>query len=597
MKRFNVYVCLLAVLAPAFVSCEKMLEVESNRYLMAKDNKLDNPNDSLYSIAGILNKLQTLGDDYVILGELRADMMDVTHNADINLREVSELMNLSEDSYWNNVNDYYVVINHCNYLIQNMDTSVMVNGAKPLTEDWAAAKAIRAWVYMQLALNYGEAYYFVSPILTIEDVSKTRTKLNRSELFDQLILDLKDIEGIKMPDYGSMGGVQSSLVFPSVNYMLGELYLWQNEYENAARVFYQDIFDNRRTVNSTTASYVTSETDAYDTYFSITDKWSTSLQANTAGGDVIFAIPYYYSSLYGHFEQCPLYRLTYADYKLFPSERAVDWFESQTYTGYNRRGGGSTDNDDTSEDEGIQEGSNDNSIVEFSGDLRGRWGSYGRLSGQIVINGVGSSSAVTDNSDELLDEEFQITKEPDGSPYIRIYSSDIIYVQRASVEYLRFAEAVNRYGCPSLALAVINYGLSNNILADSTKVNPSELGQDFTDWSSDRFSRNIGTRSRGQGVAKPVSLEDYAELDTIPTRADSIKWVEKLILEECAFESAFEGTRFQDLMRFTLHEPSANYIGKAIGLKHGEAESDETGAYHLWLKDQKNWYLPYPDYE
>ncbi|MBO5663384.1 MAG: hypothetical protein J6R95_01220, partial [Bacteroidales bacterium] len=63
-----------------FSSCEKMMYVESDRYVYADNNRLDSPNDSVFSLVGILYQFQKLGDQYVLLGELRGDLMDVTHN-------------------------------------------------------------------------------------------------------------------------------------------------------------------------------------------------------------------------------------------------------------------------------------------------------------------------------------------------------------------------------------------------------------------------------------------------------------------------------------------------------------------------------------
>ena len=81
MKQFKIFVSIMLLALVGFTSCEKMMYVESDRYLYVDNNTLDSPNDSVYSLAGILSKMQLLGDQYVLLGELRAELMDVTHNA------------------------------------------------------------------------------------------------------------------------------------------------------------------------------------------------------------------------------------------------------------------------------------------------------------------------------------------------------------------------------------------------------------------------------------------------------------------------------------------------------------------------------------
>ena len=49
-----------------------MMETDSTTVGFEEDNRLDSPNDSLYSVLGILSQVQRLGDRYVLLGELRA---------------------------------------------------------------------------------------------------------------------------------------------------------------------------------------------------------------------------------------------------------------------------------------------------------------------------------------------------------------------------------------------------------------------------------------------------------------------------------------------------------------------------------------------
>jgi hypothetical protein len=45
------------------------------------ENKLDSPADSLYALTDILYGMQKLADRYVLLGELRGDLMDITSDA------------------------------------------------------------------------------------------------------------------------------------------------------------------------------------------------------------------------------------------------------------------------------------------------------------------------------------------------------------------------------------------------------------------------------------------------------------------------------------------------------------------------------------
>ena len=66
------YLCTLlsaAFLTLSMMSCEDMLDTDSNRLAFEKDNELKSPNDTIYSVMGILSQLQKIGDRYVVLGE------------------------------------------------------------------------------------------------------------------------------------------------------------------------------------------------------------------------------------------------------------------------------------------------------------------------------------------------------------------------------------------------------------------------------------------------------------------------------------------------------------------------------------------------
>lgn len=536
MKKINQILFGLIILAVMTSSCDSMLDVQSERNMFPEDHKIDSPNDSIYSMIGIFTQLQKLADKYVVLGELRADLMDVTENARLELKEISNL-EIDSDNPYNVIEDYYAVINHCNYLINNIDTAFISGGEKSLLKEYAAAKAIRAWTYMQLAMNYGKAKYYSEPLLTVQSAQTQFPEYSINELVPVLIQELEPVKSVETPGRISLGPDMSSekLFFP-IPLLLGDLYMWSGQFEKAAREYYSLIEDKQYIIddryNSTwevdNGVFVEREYYNYQLIFEInTDEQLTLIAGSTELG-----------------EEDELYKLTYPSYELAPSQVAIANWDNQTYY------------------------YNENATI--PGDLRGQLGSYADF-----ING-----------------ENTILK------YYWMHSwaqvSKAVMVYRVATLYLRYAEAVNRAGKPNLAFAVLKHGMNADALAVDTIVPRHEKYSFYTDstgtfidyvnFSSIVFDYNIGVHSRGCGNMDRAN--DYV-IPALNTKEDSILYVEDKIIEELALETAFEGSRFHDLMRIAIRRNNPAYLADKIAAKHTGNEQ----AIRSKLMDENNWYL------
>ena len=120
--RVMAMLCLGAVAMGTTTSCSDFFEQDSERIIYADDSHLNNPSDTLYSMVGILNKLQSLADRTILLGEMRGDLVDINEHTSADLRNLA-LFNIDADNMYNNPSDYYAVINNCNYYIANADTA------------------------------------------------------------------------------------------------------------------------------------------------------------------------------------------------------------------------------------------------------------------------------------------------------------------------------------------------------------------------------------------------------------------------------------------------------------------------------------------
>ena len=83
---------------------------------------------------------------------------------------------------------------------------------------------------------------------------------------------------------------------------------------------------------------------------------------------------------------------------------------------------------------------------------------------------------------------------------------------------------------------------------------------------------------------------------------DSIRAVEEYLIDEMGLETCFEGYRFGDLMRISMHRATSGlydteFLAKRVASRSTATMEDEDysvkdGALYNRLKDSKNWFLP-----
>lgn len=590
MKRVINKILLWSFSLVVLVGCENMLQVDSDQ--MVRVDQHDMSSDSLYSLFGILAELQKIADSYVIMGELRGDLLEIDENADMYLKEIYNFDNYSVDNpYVGKRSDYYTIINNCNYMINNIDTAKVIKAEKPFLKAGAAATAIKAWAYMQLVLNYGDAIYFDKPVLSIKESENIPAPIQMGELFPILINELLPYKDVEPYRVGTFGGFQrSELLFFSVPVILGDLYLWLGENENAANVYRDLIYRNSYTITDT---YVnrrevvgTGETMEFTDH--ITSNWQMIFMSK-ASPEFITTLAVsneyeYLSRLDSLFVNYQLgtdegYLVTSASINtpLRPTQVAINYFDSTLYF-HNY-----TDNKGTTY------------LTEY-GDLRAN-GTFGNV--------MMSSSF---SSDLDLDDYIYVSK------YITInrggnidfgYSNiqeqareaNVIVPYRIPTIYLRYAEAVNRLGKPNLAMAVLKHGLKNQTLMNRQILKESDVPDplpNYMDFKDVRFNENVGIHTRGAGYTERDTTFYVIKIDKPePTLMDSILFVEDLIQKEAVLELSYEGNRYHDLMRFAMFRDDNSYLADKVAAKFTDSALRES--VRTKLNDRSNWYVKFAD--
>jgi len=521
----------------ALGACQNMLDTNSDRLMFENENKLNSPNDSVYSFIGILSQLQKVGERYILFGELRGDLMTTTDNASVALKELAGF-NPSPDNIYMDKRDYYNVINNCNYYISRVDTNITINQDKVMIPEYAAIKTIRAWTYWQLAQIFGSVSYFERPILSLGESQANYPVIGIDELADILIKDLLPYQSVRQIDYGSLEYKATSQMVIPVQMLLGDLYLYQNKYQEAASMYQKLMFNNRYIISQQyTNTYTNATGDACDS--SHFKSYTNELISEIAFSNQI----QYLSS--------DLVNITYNDKaSLIPAKNFVNDMSTAINVYADAQGGAIT--------------------AYFEGDLRGSikikgaefgdcFQSYMQTGDAEFITKYRNNASVTGYAPENWNNKLLTAP---------VYLRDIPIYRQPHL-YLRYAEAINRMGKPSFAFAALKYGLNrNNIinpsLIDSTEVANLPSYMDFTDY---RFNNNVGTASRGRGYGIFRDQSIFV-IPNLGTQQDSIEWVETQILNELAAETAFEGNRFFDLLCVSRHRNNhPAFMGEMIGRK------------------------------
>lgn len=540
IRKFTLLFLLIAGLSAGFTSCDDILFTQSDRYMSDDDHTLGTANDSVYTLIGILTKVQQLSDRYVLTGELRADLLNVTPVSESFLRELNSFTIDKATSEFADVKDYYGVINNCNYLIAKADTNLVSMASRPFVKEVAAAKAIRAWTYLQLVLNYGQAKYYEKPIISVTETRNDYPVFTQEQMIDTLIAQLVPLVNVPKPSYGTLFGVESKYLFIEPMFLLGDLYLWKAsrtknvaDYEMAA-TWYARLMDKGSYVTGTRA---VRWMDA--NFKSYIDTWSNTFLSTIGNDELISVIQLSSSGFTGNTSR--IYTLC-QEFQLGPTDGLLDTYALQNYAFVAS-----------------------SAPTYTSGDLREKAAIL-----SVTITGTGT----TDN------------EEP--KRMIFKYLNNTIQLYRVGLLYLRYAEAVNRAGKPGLAFAVLKYGLNPANLANNLRIPATEVA-DAKEYirllDNDKFNTNVGLHNRGSGNSEVNTR--FAFPLTLATLQDSILFVEDNIVDELAMETAFEGNRFHDLMRFSEHRNDPGFLAHKVAQKH-----PDYNFYLALLKDKKNWYLP-----
>jgi starch-binding outer membrane protein, SusD/RagB family len=618
MRKLIKYTLLITIVSVTLFSqnsCKDFLNPEQQLNI-TQDQLFDDWYEYRAVAMGLYGLQQKLVEQLVVLGELRADLLKVTENADADLIEVYNF-NVSKTNKYANPVNFYKLISSCNNFIrilkeehpEVMDPASSVTNYDKL---YGEALCMRAWAYFNAVRIYGRIPYFPESLTTIGEIEsyvnskgtytdsldirfstdgyyndtvyKTPVVLEK-QMFDQrLVIDMftnqleKEVKAVGVNHYIDNNDATWEITIWNsfaMHALLGIMYLTDGDYSKAASHYKQIM-------------YFISDNYRYQIDGSFANAGWQNIFTNIDSREHIFTIWFNKANQQQNNFQQLFEKYSPNKYMLKPTRASVMKWET-IWDNYS-----------------IIENTTDPSRSRISymgapGDFsRGHGVSYAYVSNNTVLSNntvytMMLLRALGDNRTAALLMENADTVVYKYSIGKNTYDQDANFlVYRAAGIHLYMAEiytwwAFNQNGLirpnTNEAIAIVNNGSNYDL-----SVNRIQRG----------VRGRVGFGGAVDGIKvgninyihNPFTNEIVGFTDLSQNLTAKQLYLEAQIMDERARELAFEGERFYDLMRVAKRRNDPSYLAKLVSEKF---PAGKRLTIYNYLLDEKNWYIKYFD--
>jgi hypothetical protein len=575
IKEIIVALALMGILG----ACKKSFDVKPGTELDASQ-MYRNVYDADAAVLGIYGKFMSLADRYVILNELRADLLDYTNNADQYLRQIST-HSVTDDNPYASPRPFYELILNCNDVLKNFAIMKQKNSLKEaeFNQRYSDVACLRSFLYLQLGIHYGDEVRYVTDQLETVDAVKDESRFPKvpfNQLLDSLISFTEKIPFKDQYPTGTtlnitLDGIPTNNFFINKKCLLGDLYLWKGNYTKSA-TYYRQVMEaaTTGTVNENYYSqYKIGWASGFNHYVTYTRAGDASTLNYADGWRLIFDRPYdagytrewiwalpYDSKFQPENPLIKLFSPVGGSYLVKPSQEIIDNWNNQQQR-----------------------------PVQIAGMASGiPYDARGLLS----VSTIGGQPVVMKYLYSYLNYATNLPVNP-------LAKNGKWFLYRQTHLHLRFAEATNRDGYYRLASGFLNAGIGGafppptgvtdlttyqNTLSYPAPYNFDARNGNIPYFRSDWY-RHIGIRARALVTDYPVPA------------ADSLLQIENGLINEGALENAFEGTRWPDLLRIALRRNDPAFLADKIYAKLLKDNVPGAAEVKTKLMTKKNWYLPF----